>query len=377
MFDRGAVMDQTFRRATIVAGWPPALLAIFLLGDPLVASGAAATAAVERAEAPIISTREAQASSTGVPIPMVGRGDVRALQTAASAASVPWRTIEFTIRTLAPEKRFELRDGTLSTKWPPTSIHDRYGVPMRIINGYRRYHPVGLASLGLKYLANYRRTADPLYLDRAQRIASGLKRIGVYARNAIWFPYRHTFTMHGDANLVNRPPWYSGMAQGLALALFVRLWEQTRADRYQVLADQTYNSLRNLGRASNPWVSRIDGGRYLWIEEYPQQLDRTFNGYVFALYGLYDYYQLTKNGALYPAERNASALALLRGGITTIRAFASTFRNPGGVSDYCLAHHYRNPNYHPVHIRQLRHLALITSDPWFTRMANNYAADVS
>lgn len=217
-----------------------------LLGNALVGSG----------------TAKARAQS-----PSTDQGS--AVQLTVEAASVPWRTIEFSIRTLSAERRFELRDGKLTTAWPPTNVHDQYGVPMRIINGYRRYHPVGLASLGLKYLARYRQTLDPLYLDRARRIAAGLKRIGVHARNGIWFPYRHTFTMHGDPDLVNRPPWYSGMAQGLALALFVRLWEQTGADTYRVLADLTYNSLRNLGRASNPWVSRVDGRRYLWIEEYP------------------------------------------------------------------------------------------------------------
>jgi hypothetical protein len=247
---------------------------------------------------------------------------------------------------------------------------------MRIINGRRHYHPVGLTWLGLQYLRKYARTNDPLYLDRAERLAAGLKRIAVFARGAIWFPYRFTWTMHGDRDLVNRPPWYSGMAQGLALALFVRLWEHTSNDAYRTLADQTYNSLRNLGRRSNPWVSRIDGGRYLWIEEYPQQLDRTFNGYGYALFGLYDYFQLTKDRDRYPAARHASVLSILRGGITTIRAFASTFRNPGGVSDYCLAHHYRNPNYHPIHILQLRLLGVITGDPWFGRMARLFAADV-
>jgi hypothetical protein len=281
----------------------------------------------------------------------------------------------FTIRTVTPERRFEIVNPGLSTVWPPTPVHDAQGVPMRIINGYRRYHPVGLARLGLMYLSNYRRTGDPLYLDRAQRIGAGLKRIAVSARGAIWFPYRFTFTMHGNASLVNRPPWYSGMAQGLALALFVRLWEQTGSDGYRVLADLTYNSLRSLGRGTNPWVSWIDGGHYVWIDEYPQQPDRTFNGFVFALYGLYDYLELTRDPDRYSAARHESVLALLRGGITTIRAYASTFRNSGTVSDYCLAHHYRNPKYHRVHIAQLRQLEAITGDPWFGRMADLFQAD--
>jgi hypothetical protein len=238
---------------------------------------------------------------------------------------------------------------------------------MRIIGGQRRYHPVGLARLGLKYLSRYRLTHDALFLDRAKRIAAGLARIAVRTPNAIWFPYRFRFSG-------NRPPWYSGYAQGFALSLFVRLWEQTSAKRYRLLADLTYNSLRVLRRASAPWVSWVHRG-YLWIDEYPQQLDRTFNGHVFALIGLHDYLGLTKRRDLYSAARYDNVLALLRGGITSIRAYASTYRNPGAVSDYCLAHHVRNPHYHPVHVMQLRYLSVMTGDPWFARMADHFDSD--
>jgi hypothetical protein len=269
-----------------------------------------------------------------------------------------------------------VRQGGLTTAWPPTRIHDSYGVPMRIYDGVKRYHPVQLTRMGLAYLRNYRLTHDARYLDRAKRIAGGLKRMAVVARNALWFPYRFWWTMHGVESYVNRPPWYSGMSQGLALALFVRLYQYTRDASYLRLADLTYDSLRKMGRGTNPWVSWIDGRRYLWIEEYPQQLDQTFNGFVFAIIGLHDYSQMTKDPALYTPARNADVLALLRGGITTIRAYTPTFRNPGTVSDYCLAHHYRNPTYHPVHIWQLRYLTLITGDPWFSRMADAFAADV-
>ena len=47
----------------------------------------------------------------------------------------------------------------------------------------------------------------------------------------------------------------------------------------------------------NPWISGIDGDNYLWLEEYPDsdQPNKTLNGKIFAIYGLYDFYQLTGN----------------------------------------------------------------------------------
>jgi hypothetical protein len=347
----------------------PGLIAIVLLGDALPAADARPFAATHRPDPmDVVTIAGPGAAVQPVSLPVLAQPP--RLDDAPSLASVAvrWRTSDYTIRTLTPKERFELRDGKVTTAWPPTRIHDRYGIPMRIIDGQRRYHPLGLVRLGLKYLSRHRLTHDPLFLDRAKRIAAGLQRIAVRTPNAIWFPYR--FRWPG-----NRPPWYSGYAQGFALSFFVRLWEVTEAERYRVLADLTYNSLRTLRRASAPWVTWVDGNRYLWIDEYPQQLDRTFNGHVFALIGLHDYYEMTKRTDLYSAGRNENVLAVLRGGITTIRRYASTFRNPGGVSDYCLAHHVRNRHYHAVHVMQLRYLAVMTGDPWFERMADHFWAD--
>jgi hypothetical protein len=347
------------------------LVALIMLGDVLPAASARPFVPTDRPEPVPVDTLPASAGarpSTTSSLVLPRTADQVGAPSVASSVG-RWRTILFTIRTLSVNERYELRDGKVTTAWPPTRIHDSYGVPMRLINGYRRYHPVGLTRLGLKYLSRYRLTHDPLFLDRAKRIAAGLERIAVRTTNAIWIPYRFRFAG-------NRPPWYSGYAQGFALSFFVRLWEQTKTKRYRDLADLTYNSLRTLRRASGPWVTWVDGRQYLWIDEYPQELDRTFNGHVFALIGLHDFVELTKRRDLYSAAEHASVVALLRGGITTIRAYASTFRNPGAVSDYCLAHHVRNPEYHPVHVMQLRYLTVMTGDPWFDRMADHFAADV-
>jgi hypothetical protein len=121
-----------------------------------------------------------------------------------AATSVPsWRVTPYAILSISPAVRFEVRQGGLTTAWPPTRIHDSYGVPMRIYDGVKRYHPVQLTRMGLAYLRNYRLTYDARYLDRAKRIAGGLKRMAVVARNALWFPYRFWWTMHGVESYVN------------------------------------------------------------------------------------------------------------------------------------------------------------------------------
>ena len=185
------------------AGRVTVFLAVVLLGNPLLAGDTTAyrSPASDDHQRGIFQAPPADpivAPASPIPaVTSVGRRPApisryRAERAASTAAATPWRSTSFTIRTLSPETRFELRDGKVTTAWPPTRIHDRYGVPMRIINGHRRYHPIALTRLGLKYLSRYRGTNDPLFLDRAKRIAAGLERIGVRARNAIWFPYRFT-----------------------------------------------------------------------------------------------------------------------------------------------------------------------------------------
>jgi hypothetical protein len=85
--------------------------------------------------------------------------------------------LAFRIRTLTPAERYEVRE-RISTAWPPTAVHDRYGVPMRIYSGRRHYHPVGLARLGLhvrqlRYLTVM--TGDPWFGRMANLFAADMR----------------------------------------------------------------------------------------------------------------------------------------------------------------------------------------------------------
>lgn len=253
------------------------------------------------------------------------------------------------------------------------------GVPLRVIAGTAYEHPSNQAVWGLQQLESYRLVADPFYLERARAAAQHLVDNSVASRGALWFPYPFDFTVGGDPSVLMPAPWYSAMAQGEALSLFVRLWAVTGDPTWRQAAEQTLASLSEGPQAGLPWVSFVDTTGHLWLEEYPRdptsRSERVLNGSIFGLYGLYDYLRLVPESAASTASR-ARAAQLFDGAATTVRYYAlSTFRAPGWISRYSLLHVIRNPHYHEVHTGQLLQLQYITGLSWYAGAADVLRGD--
>lgn len=257
-----------------------------------------------------------------------------------------------------------------------TTIVAPYGT--RDANGVFKYehsdgrlydHPVGQAQYVVNMLRNYRLDPDPLYLDLALANANRLLQRAVRHGGGIFFPYPFDWNLHGRGTM--QAPWYSGMAQGIALAGFVRLHLLTGEAKWLQAAHDTYASFLVRREAGKPWVTAVENGR-LWLEEYPWvPLDHTFNGHNFAIWGLYDYWRLTGS---------ADARELTLGAISTSARVAATVRTPGGISHYCIAQscldrRVRNPQYHLTHIGQFIQLYRYTRSEAFARNADTFTAD--
>lgn len=238
-----------------------------------------------------------------------------------------------------------------------------------IYNGAWVDHPVGQAQYVVNMLRNYRLEPLQQYLDIAMANANRLLERAVRHQGAIFFPYPFDYYLHGRGTL--RAPWYSGMAQGIALSGFVRLYELTGDNRWLQAAHETYASFKVSRDSGGPWVTSTDNGR-LWLELYPwQPLDHTYNGHNFAIYGLYDYWGLTGN---------TEAHQLMMGALTTSMQVSSTVRVPGGVMNYCISascldRQVRNPSYHLVVIGQMVQLFKYTGDERFAALADAFTAD--
>jgi len=236
-----------------------------------------------------------------------------------------------------------------------------------ILYGDKSYSPNQIANIGLYYLDSYRQTHNAEYLQSARKYADKLKEISFSYKNALYFPYNFNFAMHERKDDILKAPWYSGMAQGEALSFFVRLYQVTHQKEYLEVADKIFASFTYLGKNNSPWTAWVDEGGFYWIEEYPEEEpDHTLNGFIFGLYGVYDYYQLTKNN---------QAKEVLQGSLTALKHYLPDFRNMGNISFYCLKHKVQNEKYHQTHIKQLNMLYKMTSDEFFLATADNFYND--
>ena len=238
---------------------------------------------------------------------------------------------------------------------------DAEGIVYKVVDGRRVYSPGNLGDEGIRYVDGYVRTGDPAYLDRAVVRANKLISLSRLSGGARYFPYLYDY-----ASERLRAPWYSAYSQGFALSLFVRLYRVTGLQAWAERARETALSFRRLGRVTRPWVAYV-ANRRLWLEEYPSATPtHVLNGFNFALFGLYDYERLTRD----PAARD-----LVRGALRTIRSYGTTYRVPGGISYYDLVHRTRHAKYHLIHIWQLRALAAISGNPWYSSLAAAYWRD--
>lgn len=249
------------------------------------------------------------------------------------------------------------------------TLHDETGARMsKAADGQTYNHPVRQASYGIWNVNSYRVTGDRFYLDRALAQANRLDETAVTRDGAAFYPYPFDFALHGDSRWMLQAPWFSGMAQGEALRLFVRLADATGDPKWDTAADAAFKSFTLEPASGQPWVSKVDPTGYLWFEEYAQDavMNMTFNGHMFSIYGLFEYYLHTNN---------AEAAKLVRGGLSTVEHYIPEIRQQGRLSLYCLRHRVPSRDYHTVHIGMLEQLYRDTGNEVFARWADTLVHD--
>jgi hypothetical protein len=246
---------------------------------------------------------------------------------------------------------------------------DSEGVPVHYWRGKRYYNPTTIAAAGLYLIANHHSgIGSEGDLDKAIEFAEKLVELSEQVDDAIFLPYNFGFWMVDYLT----PPWVSGMAQGRALHFFTRLYLHTLDERWIEYGSKLLNSYFALrSRHEKYWVTTIEDN-YLWIEEYPQYwCSHVLNGFIFALYGIYEYWVVTKD---------QNAYLLLDRSVKTLKRYIQEYRQPKDVSLYCLKRDRgNNPitagKYHEIHINQLRWLFRITNDQYFESVSDQFGSD--
>lgn len=260
---------------------------------------------------------------------------------------------------------------SLKLKPVETPLVDEEGVLMVVPAGSTAPidHPTAQSQYVLSTLLNnYQLTGDPNLLERAERNLDRMLGYAIQLRGASFFPFYADFKLHGLEDEIRQGPWCSGMTQGQALSAFVRTYRLTRHRPYKRVADSLFRSLEvPFVDESRPSAIHVDDAGYLWIEEYPgEKPDRTFNGFIFALFGVYDYWALTGD---------KDAYRMLQGAAATLLHYFPEMRRPGRISNYCLTHRIQSASYHMHHVTQMLWLYTLTRDARFARMAEELWLD--
>jgi hypothetical protein len=166
---------------------------------------------------------------------------------------------------------------------------------------------------------------------------------------------------------VLQAPWYSGLAQGSGLSLLVRAAKETNSARYADAAHVAFEPLRLHVDEGGVLVRDNEGD--VWIEEYlVDRPSHILNGFMWALWGVYDYGQWT---------RCTDASHLWLQCVRTLDRRLAEF-DTGWWSLYeardgereMLASRY----YHTLHITQLRVMHRLTGIETFAEFAARFQA---
>lgn len=269
------------------------------------------------------------------------------------------------------KQTFSLRKLPWAQRYVPTKVIKSFpnltsaGICMDKRTNPPRPHPIAAAHCGEAMWNNYRLTNDRAWLIKAKNQARWLMNFKQVYSGAWFYPYLWDHTLAASPTMPAirlKKPWYSAMAQGAALGLFVRLYETTKEKQYKTAADRTFNSLLVRSAPGKPWATWVHKN-YLWLEEATfgnGTGDRIFNGHMFALFGVYDYWALT-------ADRRARELSFAA--LTTTVVYASRLRRANWRSYYDDHRRGESNGYHYTHTSQLRYLAEITGDARFNLTA--------
>lgn len=244
---------------------------------------------------------------------------------------------------------FDVSGIPLDSKWEIE--YDENGVPL--INygselGLQR-NPVYVSAQALSYHNEYLKgnlTCKKLFLNCANWLVNNsieYDNYSLWEYNFYWEPYNM------------KPPWRSGMAQGLGVQVLANAYNVTGDEKYLYTAQSALNSFNVTTKEGG--VTQKDGSMW-WYEEYVDNNSSNImvlNGMMYTLIGIYEYYNIT---------RDENAKILYNNGL------ASLIYNLPEYDMYGWSYYssYKEPskkNYHMVHIIQLDRIYHYSKNPIF------------
>ncbi|HWQ72192.1 MAG TPA: D-glucuronyl C5-epimerase family protein [Desulfitobacteriaceae bacterium] len=239
---------------------------------------------------------------------------------------------------------------------------DEQNIPLVLLDGELRYLPVTIAQYALGNYDQYLTTGQPEFKEKLIRCADWFVDNLTEHCSGIW-GWQHTY----DNQIYNLPkPWLSALAQGQALSVLARAYREIKKSIYLETGQKALKAFF-VPVANGGLAAKLSGGDF--FEEYPSAVPSfVLNGFIFALWGLRDYYLVSADSE---AEERYQA------GLKTLRKHLSEY-NIGWLawSRYDL-YPFRVANiasifYHKLHIQQLLACRLLTGDKYYEELAASW-----
>lgn len=233
----------------------------------------------------------------------------------------------------------------------------------------RQYNPLAVAQYGLGNWNLYLKTKDKKYLEIAKTQADWLVEnlepnpsVSSGQGEKLWV-WKHKFRWHYKQWL--EAGWYSAHSQGTGISLLARLYKETGDKRYFEAARKAFVALNT--EIKNGGTRFIDENGNSWLEEYlVNPPTHILNGFLWALWGLYDYWLLTKE---------EEAKKLFDACVLTLENNLSKY-DAGYWSLYDLSKQFlkmlASPFYHSLHIVQLRVMHILTGEEVFKNYSERF-----
>jgi heparosan-N-sulfate-glucuronate 5-epimerase len=245
-----------------------------------------------------------------------------------------------------------------------TGPFDATGIPLLDYRGHigQQHNPIAIAQYGLGSYSLFRRSGDSARREKFFRVADWLvehleenfHRLAVWNHHFDW-EYRDTL----------RAPWYSALAQGQGISLLVRAHKESGAAHYLNAAQSAFAVFQH--SVNDGGVTFTDERGDLWFEEYiVSPPTHILNGFIWAAWGVYDYFLATGDTAA--KQLFACAVqTLVRNLDRYDLGFWSLYEQSGTRLPMVAS-----PFYHQLHIVQLRIMHRLTGEETFARVADRW-----
>ena len=244
--------------------------------------------------------------------------------------------------------------------------HDAAGIPLLNYHGRigLQYNPIAIAQWGL---GNYNLSCRSEREDRTRGFVAAADWLCVHLEEnsfGLWV-WNHHFDWEYRTPL--KAPWYSALAQGQGISLLVRAYQETRTAKYLDAARRAFATF--LKSPSEGGVTLTDAQGYVWFEEYlVSPPTHILNGFIWAAWGVYDYFLATRSSAAQQVFE--SAVHTLRSNLNRYDlGFWSLYEQSGTLLPMIAS-----PFYHRLHIVQLCVMHRLTGEVIFAEYADKWEA---